>query len=310
MSKNKQEIKAKSKEITLENRQEQEKKHICCGGKNHDKKLHGEECCTGKGHGHESNPYEQGQCKHKVRKGKIFVLRPQSGISGDMLLTGLTRLTNTDNAELLNLVKCLKLPVENIEISVNQEVVKGITGYKATINLPHEHAHRNLKDILQIINNSDMTGKAKEYATKAFTFLAEAEAKVHNATIDEVHFHEVGALDSIVDTCLCAMLFDKLNPHHFICGPLPVADGMIDCAHGLISTPAPAVLHLLKGMKITESDGKGEMLTPTAISLLKAFNAYFGTWTQMTFDEHCIVYGSRIIPNIPNGAIFALGTNE
>lgn len=263
-------------------------------------------------HSHEhAHSHEHGKehaCCHKhTHKGKIFVLRPQSGISGDMLLSGLTRLTKTTNDELKNYVLQLKLDVKDIHIAVEQKVVNGITGYTTQLELPHEHEHRNLADITQIINNSDMTARAKDYAIKAFTLLAHAEANVHNSTIENVHFHEVGALDSIIDTCLCAMLFDKLNPDTFICGPLPIADGSIKCAHGLISAPAPAVLHLLKDVKITHSKGTGEMVTPTAISLLKAFEASFGTWTDMTLEEHCIIYGSRIIPNIPNGAIFALG---
>ncbi len=276
---------------------------------------HGHEHAHDDGHTHEhSHAHEHHHChghSHSHQKkytGKILVLRPQSGISGDMLLSGLATLSNTSNEELVALYQSLNVGV-NAEISVNPHSHSEIAGFKARINLPHEHAHRNLQDITTIINNSQMTEKAKKYAISAFTLLAEAEAKVHGKSVAEVHFHEVGALDSIIDTCLCAMLFDKLSPNHFICGPLPLADGKIKCAHGLLSSPAPAVLHLLKDVKITESEGKGEMVTPTAISLLKAFNANFGAWPQMTMKEHCIVYGSRIIPNIPNGAIFALGEN-
>ncbi len=237
-------------------------------------------------------------------------MRPQSGISGDMLLSGLSKLTHTNNDELKQYVDLLKLDVSDLIVEVNQEVLNGITGYKAKIELPHEHAHRTLSDISTIISHSDMTDRAKKYALDAFNYLAEAEAKVHDTTKDKIHFHEVGALDSIIDTCLCAMLFDKLSPDHFICGPLPVADGAVKCAHGVLSTPAPAVLHLLHGMKITSSKGEGEMLTPTAISLLKAFDARFGDWAEMTLEDHYIIYGSRIIPHIPNGAIFALGSQN
>ncbi len=258
-------------------------------------------------HGHEHN---HGQEESNVKKGKIFVLRPQSGISGDMLLSGLAKLTHTDNKELYTMFTDLNLDIKDVHIEVNTEILNGITGYKAKIEIPHEHAHRNLTDIKNIIENSAMTKKAKEYAITAFTLLAEAEAKVHAKTIKDVHFHEVGALDSIIDTCICASLFDKLNPDHFICGALPIADGAVMCAHGLLSTPAPAVMHLLHGMQVTESNGKGEMLTPTAISLLKSFNAEFGNWAKMILDDHYIVYGSRIIPNIPNGALFALGNNK
>ncbi len=278
--------------------------------------AHSHEHCHG--HDHEinyncsSSPFAKNSkpsssIQHPKFHGKIFVLRPQSGISGDMLLSGLCKLTHTNNEDLVEMVQALNLKVENIKISVDKHVLNGITGYKAHLDLPHEHEHRNLHDITHIIEDSSMTARAKSYAIKAFTLLAQAEASVHDASIDEVHFHEVGALDSIIDTCICATLFDKLNCDHFVCGPLPIADGKIKCAHGLICAPAPAVLHLLKDVRITQSLGQGEMVTPTAISLLKAFEAHFGTWADMTLQEHYIVYGSRIIPNIPNGAIFALG---
>ncbi len=282
---------------------EHEHGHSHCHGHSHE---HKDEHDHSHNNCHAQNTFEANFSMPKFT-GKLLVLRPQSGISGDMLLSGLCKMTNTNNEELQELVQKLKLNIEKMDVRVEKHVLNGITGYKAHIELPHEHAHRNLSDITKIIENSDMSAKAKAYAIKAFTLLAEAEASVHDASINDVHFHEVGALDSIVDTCICAILFDKLNCDHFICGPLPLADGKIKCAHGLISAPAPAVLHLLKNVRVTQSLGQGEMVTPTAISLLKAFDAYFGTWADMILEEHCIVYGSRVIPNIPNGAIFALG---
>ncbi len=302
--------------------EEHENPHEHCDKHNHAHKHghhHKHEHCHKHEHAHQHSHANHGSshvhnhsdfCSHFAMpkfSGKLLVLRPQSGISGDMLLSGLCKLTDTNKDELQTFVKKLNLGIDNIELNVEKHVLNGITGYKAHIELPHEHKHRNLADITKIIEASDMSTKAKQYALKAFTLLAEAEASVHDTSLNDVHFHEVGALDSIIDTCICAILFDKLSCDHFICGPLPIADGKINCAHGLISAPAPAVLHLLKNVRVTQSLGQGEMVTPTAISLLKAFDAYFGTWADMTLEEHCIVYGSRIIPNIPNGAIFALG---
>ena len=144
-----------------------------------------------------------------------------------------------------------------------------------------------------------MSNKAKELALKTFGFVAEAEGKVHGMAPEEVTFHEVGALDSILDICFNCELFTRLNPDRLIVSPLPIADGHIHCAHGVIPSPAPAVQALLVGIPIRPF-GAG-------IALLKAFGAEFGPWPQMVIEKIETVYGTYVYEGVPNGATFALG---
>ena len=153
-----------------------------------------------------------------------------------------------------------------------------------------------------------MPEDAKELSIRAFTILGEAEAAVHGKEPDQVNFHEVGALDSILDTCMVCRLFTVIKPARFVCSPLPVADGVIHCAHGHVASPAPAVLRLLEGIPVSSFPGKGETVTPTAVSLLRALGAQFGGWPAMTVGRTVISYGSKVFENAPNGAIWALGT--
>lgn len=139
--------------------------------------------------------------------------------------------------------------------------------------MPHQHEHRTYADIEKLIQANGQCEKGKELSLKTFHLLAEAEADVHGKTVEEVHFHEVGALDSILDICLSCELFALLDPSEFIVSPLPIGDGHIHCAHGVIPSPAPAVQRLLKGVAVRPLGAEGESVTPTAIALLKAFGA-------------------------------------
>ena len=128
-----------------------------------------------------------------------------------------------------------------------------------------------------------MSGKAKELALKTFGFVAKAESKVHGKGPEEVTFHEVGALDSILDICFNCELFTRLNPDHLVVSPLPIADGHIHCAHGVIPSPAPAVQALLVGIPVRPFGAEGET------------------------EKIETVYGTYVYEGVPNGATFALG---
>lgn len=235
-----------------------------------------------------------------------IVLRTPSGISGDMLLTGLARLAGVSNAELSALVDQIGLPALTDCVTIEETHVEWITGFRARITLPHEHHHRTLKAICDIITASTLEAAAKALATKAFTILAEAEARVHACSVDEVHFHEVGALDSILDTCVAAALFTRLAPASFHCSPLPMADGTIACAHGILASPPPAVQEMLAGIPVYGVDAEGETVTPTALAFLKAAGAQFGKWPQGTVITSARAYGGKLFKHIPNGAMFFL----
>ncbi len=152
-----------------------------------------------------------------------------------------------------------------------------------------------------------MTPAAAGLAGEAFALLAAAEGRVHGLAPEKVCFHEVGALDSILDICLSCVLFDRLSPSRFVCSPLPLADGGVCCAHGWLPVPAPAVFDLLEGMPVCGFPGRGETVTPTAIALLRALGASFGPWPEMLVERRALVYGSRVFENAPNGTLFAFG---
>lgn len=238
---------------------------------------------------------------------RVLTVRAQSGLSGDMLLAGLAALADLDAPALEALVEELRLPVLRGCLRLEERSVRQIAGVGCAIDLPDEHSHRSFADIRTLIENSALPEPAARSALSAFALLAEAEAAVHGAPVSEVTFHEVGALDSILDICLSCRLFDMLSPARFVCSPLPLADGAIHCAHGLLPAPAPAVLRLLPGVPVRAFSGQGETVTPTAICLLKALGADFGPWPEMVVERTVISYGSKIFADAPNGALWALG---
>ena len=277
--------------------------------------LHGDHEHDDHGHGHDHDhhgpaPRARGRHPH-LRKpqasGDILVIRPVGGLSGDMFLAGLSRMAEVDQAELTRLAQGIGLPAIEGSVSLEQRAVAEVNGWTCRVNLPHEHAHRSLSDIRAIISGSGLPERAAGLAEATFSLLAAAEGRVHGRPAESVTFHEVGALDSILDICLAAMLFTRLSPAALVCGPLPLCDGTIHCSHGLLPTPAPAVLELLADVPVRGIPSQGETVTPTAIALLKGFGAQFGDWPEMTIRRQALVYGTRELPGVPNGAIFAWG---
>ena len=238
---------------------------------------------------------------------RVVTVRAVSGLSGDMLLTGLASLAGVGADELDALTATIGLPALQGCVRLEARSVHAIGGWGCRIDLPHEHAHRTLADILQLLEQSALTERAKALSVATFTLLAEAEGKVHQRPVEQVHFHEVGALDSILDICMVCALFERLNPDLFVCSPLPMGDGGVQCAHGWIPTPAPAVLELLEGIAVCGFAGRGETVTPTAVALLRTLGAQFGPWPAMVVERRALVYGDRVFENAPNGAVFAMG---
>ncbi|MCO1600269.1 LarC family nickel insertion protein [Desulfosporosinus nitroreducens] len=154
----------------------------------------------------------------------------------------------------------------------------------------HEHNHnRRLPDIQKMILSGDLSERARKNALKVFNVLAEAEANIHGMTIDEVHFHEVGAVDSLVDIVGTCIALDQLDIDSIKVSTLPWSHGFVKCAHGTLPLPAPASLMLLKGFKFRDSGITGELITPTGAALIRALAE------QSTFPEMALLnvgYGS------------------
>ncbi|MBR1973701.1 MAG: LarC family nickel insertion protein [Candidatus Methanomethylophilaceae archaeon] len=136
----------------------------------------------------------------------------------------------------------------------------------------HHHEHRGLSDVLKIISETDMTERARDIAMKIFTIIAEAEAEAHATSVDKVHFHEVGAIDSIVDVIALAHCIDELSPEHVCVSELYEGTGTVRCQHGIIPVPAPATLSIATryGLPLRISESKGEYVTPTGAAFVAA----------------------------------------
>ena len=164
----------------------------------------------------------------------------------------------------------------------------------------HQHHHRNLKDIEEIINWSDLSDKVKKLSLDMFMKVAEAEAKVHGKDLYEVHFHEVGAIDSIVDMVGAAICLDYLNVDKIIASPVQVGGGFVKCAHGLMPVPAPATVEILKNIPINAGIVQFETTTPTGAAILAA-NVHEFT-SKIDFSIKKIAYGighrDLEIPNV------------
>lgn len=166
----------------------------------------------------------------------------------------------------------------------------------------HSHQHRNLYDVEKIIDDSELSDKVKELSKKIFGFVAVAEAKVHGKPIDEIHFHEVGAIDSIVDIIGTAICVESLKIDKVVVSKLHVGTGFVNCQHGLMPVPAPATLEIIKNGKIPvySKDIEGELVTPTGAAIVTALADEFGTQPDMEIEK--IGYGSGYkdfaIPNM------------
>jgi len=223
-----------------------------------------------------------------------------------MMLAGLARMTDVGTRELRATAEALGLPKDCI--ALERRAVNLVFGWGCRVSLPEATSHRTWADIRALIAGSALSPEAKHFAEATFALLAAIEGRIHDLPPEAVQFHEVGALDSILDICLCAELFARLSPARLVCGPLPLCDGIVTCAHGLLPAPAPAVLELLQGVPVRGIASEGETVTPTAIALLKGLGAEFGAWPQMTIERTALVYGGRVLPGVANGALFALGT--
>ena len=202
------------------------------------------------------------------------------------------------------------LPVSGFNIEVQTVNRSGLSATYANVETAHEHKHRHLSDIRQIIEGSRLSDAVKERAVQIFSRLAEAEARVHNETVEHVHFHEVGALDAIVDVVGAAICFDYLKIDRFVCSPLHVGSGMVQMAHGRFPIPPPAVTELLKGVPFYSSDVKGELLTPTGAAIITAVCNEYGPIPQMTTESTGYGAGTREYPDFPNVLRVLLGETE
>jgi uncharacterized protein (TIGR00299 family) protein len=200
--------------------------------------------------------------------GTIAYLDCFSGISGDMLLgaflgAGLSLETLKDGLA--------RLPLTGYQLSLEPFQDKGIQGMRFDVLLSEEEPHvRHLSDIVALLSSSALSPRVRSMALSIFQRLAEAEAAVHGTTVDAVHFHEVGALDAIVDICGAAIAIEALGVTQLYASPLPLSHGQVRTAHGVLPVPAPATLEILRNVRAPwrSSTAEGELVTPTGAAIL------------------------------------------
>lgn len=205
----------------------------------------------------------------------ILKIEAFSGASGDMFLGALAELSDGYD-ELRKLPE--KLGLKNVEVNVTAVVKTGIACKHIKIIDSNEHSHhhhRHLPDIYKIIDEGDISASAKEIAKKIFLRLGEAEAAVHGTDLNHVHFHEVGAIDSILDIVGAAVLLDRLQVQKTYSTAVRTGRGFVKTAHGKLPVPAPATKLLLQGFPTYPGDTEGEMCTPTGAAILRCLNPEF-----------------------------------
>ncbi|NQU20692.1 MAG: nickel pincer cofactor biosynthesis protein LarC [Candidatus Nealsonbacteria bacterium] len=220
-----------------------------------------------------------------------------SGISGDMTLGALVD-AGVELAKLNDAVGSLGLP--GCRLVAEPVTKKGFRATQVTVKYEPEHAHRHLRHILNMIDGGRLTQRQKELARRIFTKLAEAEAKVHGTSIEKVHFHEVGAADSIADVVGSAVGLDLLGIDRIVASPVPTGSGTVNIAHGTCSIPAPATAELLRGIPLAESSVRCELTTPTGAAILAALADAFGPLPAMTVEQIGCGAGQRDLDEQPN----------
>jgi uncharacterized protein (TIGR00299 family) protein len=164
----------------------------------------------------------------------------------------------------------------------------------------HAHSHRGLKEIRQIIHAASISQQAKDRAIKIFETLGAAEAKVHNTDIEDIHFHEVGAIDAIVDIVCASVGAEALGVDEWVCSPLNVGGGTVVCAHGAFPIPAPATLELLKHAPVYSGEIQKELVTPTGAAIVSVLASRFSQFPTMKTEKIGYGAGTRNFKNSPN----------
>lgn len=230
-----------------------------------------------------------------------------AGASGNMILGSLIDAgLNPDDLR----VELEKLHVSGYEIKVEKVTRQGIAGTHAVVALDKPiHEHRNISHIEAIIEKSDLPESVKSTSMLIFRRLAQAEARVHRVPIEEIHFHEVGAVDAIVDVVGSVVGLAELGIQRIYCSPVQLGCGFVESDHGTLPVPAPATAELIKGAPVYSNGVQGELLTPTGAAILTTVGSWIGAMPEMTIDQ--IGYGAGSLQlSIPNLLRLVIGDDQ
>jgi hypothetical protein len=269
---------------------------------------------------------------------RIAYLDCFSGISGDMFLGALIN-AGVSPKLLEDTVKALDI---GARLEISKVVRGGISATKVDVyangekdlprevfweqhgdDHPHEHSHghdhsheqrndhgRSLRDIRKIMKKAAIGSNAKRTAIEIFEALGQAEAEIHNVSIDQVHFHEVGAVDAMVDIVCAAVGAESLAAEEWVCSPLNIGGGTVKCAHGTLPVPAPATLKLLQNAPVYSSGPKVELVTPTGAAIVKTLSTRFAPFPAMKIEKAGYGAGTRDFPEHPNLLRVTIGEIE
>lgn len=229
-----------------------------------------------------------------------------SGISGDMILGALLDL-GVDFKELQRELKSLGLKGFKLTShSVRRGLISGIKVDVAVDSKGHHHS-RNFTDIRKMIEDSGFTENVKANAIAVFKRIAHAESEVHRVPVNKIHFHEVGAVDSIIDIVGGSWALEQLKVDRIFSSPLNTGEGWVDCAHGTLPVPAPATLKLLKGVPCFSSGVKKELTTPTGAAMIGFYASSFKSLPEMTVLDSGYGAGGHLVKETPNMLRVILG---
>nr|HDN00240.1 nickel pincer cofactor biosynthesis protein LarC [Deltaproteobacteria bacterium] len=220
-----------------------------------------------------------------------------SGISGDMFLGALVD-AGWPEEELISLPK--KLGLENTAVEIHETKRKGIKGIQVRVFGSSPHPFRSLRDVEAILEGSDLGPEIIRPSLKVFNLLAHTEAKVHGCLLEEVHFHEIGAADTLVDILGTISGLNYFSVGKIFCSPIPLTRGWINCEHGRLPLPAPASADLLKNVPTYGVDGEWELATPTGCALIKVLTDHFSTFPEMKVEKIGYGVGSGDVLQWPN----------
>jgi uncharacterized protein (TIGR00299 family) protein len=232
-----------------------------------------------------------------------------SGISGDMFLGALI----DAGLPLDELKRALgSLPLDHYSLEAKKEIKNGFTGTRFIVHQEHgaHHSHRGLKEIREIIQRGALSANVKKRSLRIFESIAVEEGKIHGCPPEEIHFHEIGAIDSIIDVAGAAFGIEFMGIHDLYSSRLPLGSGFIESGHGRIPLPAPATVALLKGVPVYNSGLECEMVTPTGAALVKEFSVSFGPMPPMTIEAVGYGAGSRVLADRPNLLRILIGKGE
>jgi pyridinium-3,5-bisthiocarboxylic acid mononucleotide nickel chelatase len=222
-----------------------------------------------------------------------------AGISGDMNLGAMIDL-GVDADYLI--AELQKLNIDGFHLEIQKDIRRGISGTKATVVIenPENEKHRHLRHVEELVNQSNLSPEVKAMSLKIFDLIAVAEGKVHNISKERVHFHEVGALDSIADIVGAAVCLDFLKVDKVISAPIQLGGGMVKCAHGIMPVPAPATALIVQNVPVKTGLVQHEATTPTGAAILVATVDEFSEKIDFQIQKTAYGIGQRDVSEVPN----------